>query len=87
MVAFIERYNKRRPTLLRALVGILLSSILLVRQVHVDGKQIVSAHHFKLQVPQKTIVFHMFSTGYLFHANFIIFSCKFCMTNMNIFIA
>jgi hypothetical protein len=63
MVAFIERYNKRGPTLLGALVSILLSSISLVGQVHVDGKQIVSAHHLELQVPRKTIVFHMFSTG------------------------
>jgi hypothetical protein len=40
MVVFFERYNKRRPTSLGTLVGILLLSISLVEQVYADGKQI-----------------------------------------------
>jgi hypothetical protein len=38
MVAFFKRYNKRRPTLLEALVGIFLLSLSLVGPVHAYGK-------------------------------------------------
>jgi hypothetical protein len=38
MVAFFKRYNKGRPMLLEALVGIFLLSSSLVEQVHADGK-------------------------------------------------
>jgi hypothetical protein len=37
-VAFFKRYNKGRPTLLEALVGIFLLSLLLMGRVHADGK-------------------------------------------------
>jgi hypothetical protein len=38
MVAFFERYNKRGPSSLGALVGILLILVSLVGQVHANGK-------------------------------------------------